>query len=70
MKANSDKSHLLLSCTEPWFSIESNIKEVLLGITIDIILKFDAYVNNLCKKACQKLNAFTRIAPFMNIYKR
>ena len=40
MKANSDKSHILLSCNEPFtalingFFIESNTKEILLGITI------------------------------------
>ena len=51
-------------------SIESNVKEVLLGIIIDRDLKFDDHVNNLCKKACQKLNALSRLAPFMNLDKR
>ena len=55
MKANSDKSHILLSCSEPSTaltddsSIESNMKEILLGITTDGDLKFDEHVNNLCK---------------------
>ena len=41
MKANSDKSHILLSCSEPSTALidgsfmESNTKEILLGITID-----------------------------------
>ena len=76
MKANSDKSHLLLSCKQPSTVtiddtfIESNVKEVLLGIIIDRDLKFDDHVNNLCKKACQKLNALSRLAPFMNLDKR
>ena len=76
MKANSDKSHLLMSCNGistpliDGFSIDSSIKEVLLGITIDKELKFDDHVNKLCKKACQKLNALARIAPFMNIEKK
>ena len=76
MKANSDKSHLLLSCNEPstlvidGSSIETNTKEVLLGITIDKDLKFDDHVNSLCKKACQKLNALARLAPYMNVEKR
>ena len=75
MKANSDKSHLL-SCSGistpliDGFSTDSSIKEVLLGITIDKELEFDDHVNNLCKKACQKLNALARIAPFMNIEKK
>ena len=41
MKANSDKSHILLSCNEPsttlvdGSSTESNTKDILLGIAID-----------------------------------
>ena len=58
MKANSDKSHILLSCSEPstalidGSSTESNTKEILLGITIDRDLKFDEHINNFCKKTC------------------
>ena len=76
MKANSDNSHILLSCSEPstalidGSSIESNTKEILLGIKIDRDLKFDEHVNNLCKKACQKRNALVRLAPFMNVDKK
>ena len=75
MKANSDKSHLLLSYNEPsklvidGSSFETNTKEVLLGITIDKDLKFDDHVNSFCKKACQKLNALSRLAPYMNVKK-
>ena len=74
MKANSDKSHLIMSCTEvttamiDGLPIDSGKTEVLLGITIDHELKFDAHVNYLCKKASLKLNA--RIAPFMNVSKK
>ena len=57
MKANNGKSHLLALCREPstmsidgWF-IELNIREVLLGLTIDRNLRFDDHVNNLCRKA-------------------
>ena len=76
MKANSDKSHLLLSCNEPYTlvidgsSIETNIKGVFLGITIGKDLKFDDHVNSVCKKVCQKLNALARLAPFMSVEKR
>ena len=76
MKANSYKRHIIWSCSEPstalidGSSIESNTKEILLGITIDRDLKFDEHVNNLCKKACQKLNALVRLAPFMNVDKK
>ena len=76
MKAGSGKSHLLLSCNKPFTlvidgsSIETNTKEVLLEIKTDKDLKFDDHVNNLCKKACQKLNASSRLAPYMNAEKR
>ena len=46
------------------------MKEILLGVTIDRDLKFDEYVNNPCKKACQKLNGLARLAPFMNVDKK
>ena len=75
MKANSNKSHLLSSCNQPstlmnGSSIETNTKEVLLGITIDKDLKFNDHVNSLCKNACQKLNALARLALHMNVEKR
>ena len=76
MKANSNKSHILLGCSGPSralfddSSIESNTKEMLLEITIDKDLKFDKHVNNLCKKACQKVNALVRLTLFMNIDKK
>ena len=76
MKANSDKSHLIMSCAEATTAmidglpIDSSKTEVLLGIIIDHELKFDDHVNRLCKKASLKLNAFARIAPFTNISKK
>ena len=76
VKASSEKSQLLLSCSEPstalidGSSIESNTKEIFLRITVDIDLKFDDYINNLCKEACQKVNALVRFAPFMNVDKK
>ena len=68
MKANSDKSHLIMSCIEvtnaviDGLPIASSRTEVLLGITID-------HVNYLCKKASLKLNALALIARFMNVSK-
>ena len=76
MKANRDKSHILLSCSEPSTALidgssnESNTKEILLVITIDRDLKFNEHVNNLCKKACQKLNVLARLTPLMNVDKK
>ena len=64
MKANSDKSHHIMSCTEEstavidGLPIDSSKTEVFLGITIDYELKFDDYVNYLYKKASLKLMHF------------
>ena len=75
-KANSDKNHLIMSCTEAatavidGFPIDSSKTEVRLGIAIDHELKFDDHVNYLCKKARLKLNARARIARFMNVSKK
>ena len=77
MKANSDKSQLIMSCAEATTAmidglpIDSSKTEVLLGIIIDHELKFDYHVNRLCKKASLKLNALVpRIAPFVNVSKK
>ena len=76
MKVNTGKSHLLLSgnsratATIDNSYIESEDEQVLLGITIDSNLTFENYINSICKKASQKLNALARIAPYMNTQKR
>ena len=76
MKVNTDKSHLLLSGNTKLASnidnntIESGMKQELLGITIDSNLSFEEHVNNICKKASQKLNAQTSISSYMDIQKR
>ena len=76
MKANNDKSHLLMSCKKPSSAIiegsciNSSQKELLLGVTIDNELKFNDHINYLCKKAGQKLNALAQIAPFMDTNKK
>ena len=72
LKANPDKSHLLLSDgADNIVKIESEIiqntpTQKLLGITIDNELKFNIHVNNLCKKASLKLHALARISRFMS----
>ena len=63
MKVNTDKSHLLLSGNTKLASnidnntIESEMKQELLGIIIDSKLSFEEHVHNICKKASLKLNA-------------
>ena len=76
MKANSDKSHLIMSCAEAASAmadgspIDSSKTKILLGIIIDHELKFDNHKNNLRKKASIKLNTLACIAPFMNFSKK
>ena len=76
MKVNTDKSHLLLSGNIKLTSnIDNNIieyeeKQELLGVIIDSRLTFEEHVNNICKKASQKLNALARISSYMDIPKR
>ena len=76
MKANPDKCHFLMSSDEDInLMIEdqaiSNSKcQKLLGIKIDNKLSFNEHLDEICKKAGQKLNALARLTPFMNIRKR
>ena len=42
----------------------------MLGIDFDYKLKFTNHIENICKKASQKINALDRIAPYMGICKR
>ena len=51
-------------------TIISENKNELLGIILDSKLSFEDHINNLCKKASQKLNALARIAPYMCLEKR
>ena len=76
MKANSDKSHLLLrSSTSSTANINGDIiknseSEKLLGVTIDYKLNFEEHLSKVCDKASQKLNALARISSYMNINQR
>ena len=76
MKVNVDKRHLLLSGnTQLTSNIDNNLitsekEQMLLGITTDSNFSFEEHINNLCKKASQKLNALARIACYMDIQKR
>ena len=38
----------------------------LLGITVDKKLSFQAHIDNVCKKAGQKLHALARVSKYMN----
>ena len=75
MKANPDKCHFIGSS-----SVKTNIMienkqirnsscEKLLGLFFDSKLTFQSHVDNICKKASQKLNAISRITPYMDLNK-
>ena len=51
-------------------TIISKNKNEPLGIILDSKLYLGDHINNLCKKASQKLNALVRIAPYMCLEKR
>ena len=76
MKANSDKSHLILSTDKVCQAIINNDtiynskSEKLLGITIDSGLKFDEHLTNLCNKASQKLSALARVSYYMSLQQK
>ena len=76
MKANPDKCHLLTSSSDKVSicvdncNIKSSKCEKLLGIKIDIKLNFNTHVDEICKKAGQKLNALSRVTPYMDLSKR
>ena len=61
--SNPDKSDLIL---EGSTKIPSAEEYVVLRVTIDNRLTFYNHLKNLCKKIANKLNALTRIAPYLN----
>ena len=73
MTANSSKNRLLISGTETTHvNVDGSInkssqKEIILGINLYSELKFEDHVHFMCKKASQKIYAFTSIAPFRDL---
>ena len=61
--SNPDKSGLIL---EDSAKIPSAEEYIILGVTTDNRLTFYNHLKNLCKKIANKLNALTRIAPYLN----
>ena len=52
------------------FEIKNTNCEKLLGIKVDSRLNFNEHLDGIIKKASRKINALSRIIPFMNISKR
>ena len=76
MKANPDKCHFICSSSiKVNISIENqnisnSASEKLLGVFFGRILKFQSHIDNICKKASVKLNAISRITPYMDFNKK
>ena len=74
MKMSEDKSHLLVfgnkdndvTVNISGSLIKESDEEKLLGVTLDKTLNFKTHVNNLCKKASQKLHALIRLSRYMD----
>ena len=61
--SNSDNSDLILDDST---KIPSSEEYITLGITIDNKLSFYSHLKQLCKKVANKLNALTRVAPYLD----
>ena len=76
MKANPENCHFLHSSNrEVSLTIENQIIknskfEKLLGIKLDSKLNFNSHIHDICQKAGQKLNAISKITPYMGFAKR
>ena len=74
IKANQNKHHLIFSKNENtsmhigFFEIKNTNCEKLLGIKVSK-LDFNEYSNGIIKKASRRINALSKIIPFMNISK-
>ena len=70
---SDDKCHLLVggkndaTMNVSGFKIKQNECKKLLGIKTDYGMKFENYLNSVTKKACNKINALSRVTPFMNL---
>ena len=52
------------------FEIKNTNYDKLLGIKVDSRLSFNKHLDGIIKKASRKINALSRITPFINISKR
>ena len=75
MKSNTDKCHLIIVNNQDNDTkigndvITSGNSVKLLGVTIDNKLNFNEHVDNICKKANNKLQALVRIAKYSSPHK-
>ena len=76
MKANPDKCHFICSSSVKTSimienkQIRNSSCEKLLGVFFDSKLTFQSHIDNICKKASQRLNAISRTTPYMDFNKK
>ena len=76
MKANPDKCHFICSSNAKKDilienqNINNSAREKLLGVHFDRKLNFQSHIDNICKIASLKLNALSRITPYMEFSKK
>ena len=75
-KENHDKCRLLVSgknngtMNASGFKIKNTECEKLLRIKVDCGLKFENYLDSVIKKDSNKINALSRVPPFINLSKK
>ena len=76
MKANISKCHLLVNKKDEVtirigdMEIKNSEYENLLGIKVDIKLNFNEHLNDIISKASRKVNAMSRVMPYMSLSKK
>ena len=76
MKANPEKCHFLcnsnseVSLTIETQKIKNSKFEKLLDIKLDSKLNFNSHIHDICQKAGQKLNAISRVTPYMDFTRK
>ena len=75
MKANISKSHLLVNKKDEVvirigdMEIQNSEYEKLLVIKVDTKLNFNKHLNNIISTASRKVNALSRVMPYMSLFK-
>ena len=67
MKANINKYHLLVNKKG---EVVINLGEKLLGIKVATKLNFNEHLNDIISKASRKVNALSRVVPYMSLFKK
>ena len=76
MKANISKYHLLVNKKDEVVvnlgetEIKNSEYEKLLGIKVDTKLNFNEHLNDIISKATRKVNALSRVVPYMSLSKK